>query len=189
MRLFIGIDLPREVKGNLSRLVDKLRPGAPQLKWSPAKNLHITTKFLGEFPDEQVEELTNVLGTLVSREPFEVAVRGLGWFPNPHNPRVLWAAVHASGALASLAKDTEQLVKPLGVNLRMSTEQTTYSPHLTLARIKPPANLAPLRQAIAALPGDEFGAFTVKSFHLFLSEPGQDNSIYTSLSEFPLEHP
>jgi len=183
MRLFTGIDLPREVRGNLSRLVDKLRPNAPQLKWSPTKNLHITTKFIGEFADARVEELTNVLATLESREAIQISIRGVGWFPNPHNPRVFWAGVHASGALAKLARETEQLLKPLGV----AVEERTYSPHLTLARIKPPANLIALRQAIAALPSDEFGEFTAASFHLLLSEPGPDNSIYTSLAEFPLE--
>ena len=183
MRLFTGIDLPREVRGNLSRLVEKLRPHAPQLKWSPTKTLHITTKFIGEVPDDKLDELTGVLGTLESREPIQIAVRGLGWFPNPHNPRVFWAAVHAPVALAQLAKETEHLLKPLGVPV----EDRPFSPHLTLARIKPPANLTALRQAIAALPGDDFGHFAVTSFHLLLSEPAQDHSVYTSLAEFPLE--
>jgi 2'-5' RNA ligase len=57
-----------------------------------------------------------------------------------------------------------------------------------LARIRKPVPLAPLRQAIAALPNTEFGQFTVSHFDLYLSEPGPAGSIYTSLERFPLEH-
>jgi 2'-5' RNA ligase len=50
MRLFTAIDLPPEVAGRLDALIAKLRPLA-NIRWSPAANLHITTKFIGQWPE------------------------------------------------------------------------------------------------------------------------------------------
>ena len=49
MRLFTAIDLPDEMIWKLERLLSVLRPEAI-IKWSPIDNLHITTKFIGEWP-------------------------------------------------------------------------------------------------------------------------------------------
>jgi 2'-5' RNA ligase len=43
--------------------------------------------------------------------------------------------------------------------------------------------LAPLRQAVAQLESTQFGAFSARSFHLYLSKPGPAGSIYTQLAE------
>jgi len=182
MRLFTAIDLPREVVTSLRKLIDSLRPAAPDLRWSPPANLHITTKFIGEWPEARLDELKAVLAAIPRRPPFPIAVRGLGWFPNPHNPRIFWAGVQAPDELRTLARATEQSLAALGVPV----EDRPYSPHLTLARVKAPANLTALRQRIAALPAVDFGEFQPAAHHLYLSTMGPDGSIYTRLAEFPL---
>ncbi len=180
MRLFTAIDLPPDVIAALTGLIDRLRPAA-RINWSPAANLHITTKFVGEWPKERLDELSAALAALPAREPIPIEVRGLGFFPNPHSPRVFWAAVHAGPELAALARLTEQALEPLGI----AAEHRPFSPHLTLARIKEPLPLQSLRQAIAALPQTDFGAFTAERFHLYLSELNPRGSVYTKLSDYP----
>jgi 2'-5' RNA ligase len=181
MRLFTGIDLPEEVAGNLNRLVERLRPHA-QFKWTPVYNLHLTTKFVGEWPEERIEDLISALQPLGAHAPIPIQVEGLGWFPNPHNPRVLWAGVKAGPELVQLAADTDKVTATLGI----PKETKKYSPHLTLARIKDVVPLSPIRQAIAALPEVDFGYFTADRFHLYLSKPGPSGSIYTKLADIPL---
>lgn len=181
MRLFTGIDLPRSVKERLDVLISHLRHTA-HLKWSPAYNLHITTKFIGEWPKERIDELVSSLATARATGPVKIDIRGLGWFPNPHNPRVFWAAVHASPSLADLARSTERVCEQLGIG----AESRPFSPHLTLARVRQVVPLESLRRAIAALDTVEFGSFTAECFYLYLSEPGPSGSIYTPLHEFPL---
>jgi 2'-5' RNA ligase len=179
MRLFTGIDLPAEVTLRLDQLLARLRPAAP-LKWSPPQNLHITTKFIGEWPAERLEELTSALRALPRREPFPIEVRGLGWFPNPHHPRVFWAGVHGDG-LERLARDTEEALAALGI----PRESRPFAPHLTLARIKEPVPLAALRREVASLDSDRFGAFRAERFHLYESRLTPSGSVYTKLFEFP----
>ena len=184
MRLFTGIGIPPSLQDNLARLIDVLRPSA-HLKWSAPYNLHLTTKFIGEWPPERLEELTAALRPLGSRGPIEIALRGMGWFPNPHSPRVLFAAVHAGPELEQLARDTDSVCARLGIE----PETKRFSPHLTLARVKNPVPLPPLRQALAALQTQEFGSFTAHKFSLYLSKPGPAGSIYTELAEVPFQSP
>ncbi len=179
MRLFTAIHLPEEIVANLATLLARLKPTA-LINWSPPQNLHITTKFIGEWPEERLSELTAVLAALPPRPAIPIAIEKLGFFPNPHSPRVFWTGVHAGEALTQLARDTENALAPLGI----SKEQRPYSPHLTLARIKTPGEQAALLQAVAKLPSLDFGRFTADRFHLYRSQTTPSGSVYTKLAEF-----
>lgn len=181
MRLFTGIDLPAEVRRNLVKLLTALRPHA-RLKWSPVENLHITTKFIGEWPPGRLEEMKSALAGIAPPGAIEIAVRDIGWFPNARNPRVFWAGIAAPPALSELARATEDVLERLGI----AREDRPFSPHLTLARIKEPVPLDALRRAIEALPSTDFGKFTADRFHLYLSERGSSGASYTQLASYPL---
>ena len=111
MRLFAGLDIPEEVKGTLEALLDGFRPAA-KLRWSPVGNLHVTTKFIGEWPDQRLEEMKQALSG-VRGEPIPISIRGLGWFPNPHSPRTFWAASRGGEALLTLAAATDEASKSI----------------------------------------------------------------------------
>jgi 2'-5' RNA ligase len=180
MRLFTAIDLPAEVLAKLTGLIDRLRPTA-RIHWSPAANLHITTKFIGEWPEAELARLTDALAPLGAIAPIPIEMRGVGFFPNPHSPRVFWAGVRAGEELGGLARATDQALAAIGVE----AEKRAFSPHLTLARIKTPVPMQALREAIAALPSTEFGSFTAGRFYLYRSQLNPSGSVYTKLSDFP----
>lgn len=183
MRLFTALDLPYDVIAKLEDLLARLRPTAP-IHWIPPRNLHITTKFIGNWPEARLDELKTKLGELPARDSIHARISGLGFFPNPKSPRVFWCGVEAP-ALQALAADTDAATAALGI----STENRAYSPHLTLARIKDRLDLAPLRQAIAAATSLEFGCFETRSFFLYQSQLKRSGSVYTKLAEFPLSRP
>ncbi len=182
LRLFAGLELPTHVAANLAALLDKLRPAAA-LRWSPAGNLHITTKFIGAFPEPRLSELKRAL-TAVAAGAFDVETRGLGWFPNPHQPHTFFAGIHAGDALPALHAATDAATTALGI----SKETKPYSPHLTLGRVPSggKSDLAPLRRAVASLDSVDFGVFRADRFFLYRSDTSQQGSIYTKLAEFPL---
>jgi 2'-5' RNA ligase len=182
MRLFTAIDLPPETRLRLERLLSALRPEA-LIKWSPLDNLHITTKFIGEWPDSKLEELHTALAGLTPREPFEITLRELGWFPNERSPRVLWVGVDAGDAVHELAKETETRLKTLDIAM----DERPFSPHLTLARIKGPVPLGRLRQRVTGLNSASLGSFRVTHFSLFRSDPGSNASIYRKLRDYRFE--
>ena len=180
MRLFAGLDLPAATVRNLEELLDRLRPTA-RIPWSPPANLHITTKFIGEWPEARIGDLRTALAAVEPRAPVAIHVRRVGFFPNPHAPRVFWCGVEAPG-LDALAAATDRATAALGIQ----AETRPFSPHLTLARIKDRMNLQPLREAIAGLPSLEFGSFEAIGFFLYESKLRPAGSVYTKLAEFPL---
>jgi len=182
MRLFTAIDLPAPVILRLERLLSVLRPEA-QINWSPLDNLHITTKFIGEWPEQRIPELTAALTTLLPCDPFRIELKKLGWFPNAHFPRVLWVGLEGEEHLRNLAQRTEDCLTALGI----PRESRVYSPHLTLARIKRPVPLARLRQCVEGMQPAALGEFTTSSFSLYRSDPGSNASVYRKLHDFPFE--
>ena len=182
MRLFTAISLPQEILLRLDRLMAALRPEA-LIKWSPLDNLHITTKFIGEWPEAKMDDLHEALAEAAPRIPFTVEIAGLGWFPNERAPRVLWVGVNGGAPLSTLAKDTDERLLPLGI----PHEDREFSPHLTLARIKSPVPLRGLREKVQQMQPAHIGKFEVSNFALFRSDPGSNASIYRKLREFRFE--
>jgi len=179
MRLFTGIALPSEISVPLGETINRLRPFAP-LRWSKPENLHITTKFIGDWQTDRLSELIATLREIPKPPSFEIETGGFGWFPNPHQPRIFWVGVNGGEALRALAASTDQALVPEG---------KPYRPHLTLARSDPQAkvNLAELRQAVAA-ESTVMRRFRCVSFELYLSEPQAGGSRYSILESFPLEN-
>jgi 2'-5' RNA ligase len=184
MRLFTGISIDPQISANIEQALATLRPLAP-LNWSPPENLHITTKFIGKWPEDKLPELTNALGAAAQTGKIRIDISNFGFFPNPHHPRFFFAGVHAGPELTALATRTDLALEPLGC----PRETRLYTPHLTLARIRHgdiPENLRRLRGAVTNVTNCNFGSFMAETFHLYLSTPGHGGSIYQILASFSL---
>ena len=182
MRLFTALDLPAELVGELDRFVALLKPTA-KIAWSKPANLHVTTKFIGEWPEERLDELKDALSAIPPRDAIAAHVRRVGFFPNARSPRNFWCGIEAP-RIEKLAGDTDGSLAKLGIE----TEKRAYSPHLTLARIKERVDVEPLQKAIAAETARtslDFGKFEARSFFLYLSRMQSGGSVYTKLAEFP----
>jgi 2'-5' RNA ligase len=180
MRLFTAVDPSPEVRENLERLLARLRPTA-HLKWSGAENIHLTLKFIGEWPEDELPRLKQTLAALPVPEPFEVRVAGLGFFPNARAPRVFWVGVQAPPALVDFARAVDQALAPLGI----AAETRAYSPHLTLARVREGERLEGFRKAVEPLTATDFGAFQPDRFSLYQSRTSPAGSVYVKLEEYP----
>lgn len=182
MRLFTALDLPLEVTAALGDAIERLRPLA-KLRWSAAGNLHITTKFVGELPEEKLDEARAALNGLAQRGKFPVRVAGLGWFPNARMPRVLYAGVWGGEALTELARDTGEVLGPIGI----AHETKPYAPHLTLARVGRATASEEFHEEVEGFTSARFGEFEVDRFWLYESRVASGGSVYTKLSAFPFD--
>jgi len=186
MRLFVAIDLPDEVKAALARAQARLRDDAPRadVRWTPPRGLHLTLRFLGEVGEAAVPGVIATLTAAASGHPaVELAATGVGVFPQPTRPRVLWAGIE--GALAGLAADIEGGLVALG----HPQERRPFSAHVTLGRVRRPVALAALNRAIAGLGRPEFGAWTAREVVLYRSHQRPTGSVYEALAQVPLSAP
>ena len=181
MRLFTGISLSPNVVDRLSAAVETLRPTA-YLNWSPVENLHITCRFIGEWPEDRLPDLTRALGTFTLAGPIPIHISRFGFFPNPHHPHSFFAGVQSGPELSNLATAINRALLPLG----LAPENRPYFPHVTLARIKRDSDIRALREHIAAMTDFDFGAFDASDFHLFVSKPATRGSVYTKLATYDL---
>ena len=97
-RTFIAIPIPEPIGKKLARWQQALTPEIPGCRWTESDSLpfHITLAFLGDVPNRDLNELCLAVAAAV--EPFgrfELKVEGLGAFPSPERPRVVWAGITA----------------------------------------------------------------------------------------------
>jgi 2'-5' RNA ligase len=181
MRLFVAIEITREIREALVAFLKEMRGVAPQTKWVRGENLHVTLKFLGQTEPAKLPAVKIALGAIGSSEAVALDFRGLGFFPNERRPRVFWVGTEASVNLKTLAQDIDHAMRKLG----FPREERPFSPHLTLARFEPPGLPPKLGAAVKENASREFGAFSTREFHLIESKLKPTGAEYTNLQSFP----
>jgi len=178
-RLFVGIPFPAELREALQQhLRATFGERMPGRAVVPA-NWHLTLRFLGDTDAARLHALTDALRQIDAGPRFDLSLAGLGAFPRPARATVLWIGVDDGAAeLKSLAAKIEAAAVRAG----FEAERKPYSPHLTLSRLNPPADL---RRAIDAAPSFG-GRMTVDGFVLFRSHLGGGPPRYEHVEHFPL---
>lgn len=184
MRLFVALELNSKVITNLTELVRRLRSYAP-IAWVHPQNMHVTLKYIGEWPDEKLDRVIDVLSEVHLQSPLTVPLAGMGFFPSADKPRVFWVGAENTTALRRLASSVDAQLQELGV----APEVRPFFPHLTLGRLREDHDLTELNHAIEELPSREFGAISPDRFVLFESTPTPNGPIYRRIQEFPIAAP
>ena len=176
MRLFVGLDLPWELKERLA----VLGGGIPGARWVPTENFHLTLRFIGEVQAHQAEEIDLALATL-RRKPFELTLAGMGTFAKGGRETQLWVGVDRNPALELLQGKIETAVQRAG----MPAERRRFKPHVTLARLD---NAVPAKVAAFVQAHNLFRSVTIMidHFSLFSSRLGKEASVYSAEVDYPL---
>jgi RNA 2',3'-cyclic 3'-phosphodiesterase len=181
MRTFVAIELPEEIRGVLAGEQARFRSAAADARWTRPEGIHLTLKFLGEVPDNQVARVERALREIGHLEPFRVRIKGFGFFPEAVRPHVFWAGVDAPPQLAQLAARVEATLAPLG----FAPEKRAFSPHLTLVRFKVPRRQPKLQELVAAGGDGVLGDFEVSEFFLWESKLTPHGAQYRKVAHFP----
>jgi len=183
LRLFVAVDVDERVRTQVARVENALRPVVSGVKWVEPELCHITLKFLGYVPEEQVPAIAEACRrTAMVGQPFDMGFRGVGAFPRLRNARVLWMGLERGEALlAALAATLERELAPLG----FAPEQRPFSPHLTLGRFKAPPGQG-LEEAVRPFEHQRFGTVRVDSLRLMRSILSPAGPTYSVVEVFPL---
>ncbi|MCS7140401.1 MAG: RNA 2',3'-cyclic phosphodiesterase [Candidatus Nezhaarchaeota archaeon] len=179
IRCFIAIDVDDpKVVSKIMEIQRELQTGGSKLKLVEPENLHLTLFFLGEQPPKIVEKVQEAMST-ISFKPFVIKIQGLGAFPSPDRPRVIWVGV-VEGFDEVKRIYAELRPKLKAVPLRLEPE-SSFVPHITIARVK--FSGYALRKAITSLKDIEFGFQEVKAIKLKRSTLTPRGPIYDTIYE------
>lgn len=130
-RIFVAINLPKEIKAKLAEVQSKMRD--LPVRWADPSNTHLTLWFCGwveegdikNIEDKITEEIENVT-------PFEMEIGELGAFPDVEHPHIIWVGAKVPDSIEDLFRKLNQWGKKKGFNC----DERKFSPHLTLGRLK-----------------------------------------------------
>ena len=173
MRTFIAAEINEEqvltsIKKIQSDLKIKAKPVSPN-------NIHFTLLFLGEISEEMSKKVQNALGS-IEFSPFEVIFEGLGAFPKPKFPRVIWVGTDENGGakLKDLAKKVEEKLSPLGFR-----SDKPFKPHITIFRIK--NRIGDISDELNNIDASSLGIQKISEIKLKKSELTPNGPIYSDL--------
>lgn len=179
-RCFLAVRVPAH--RSLADLIRQLDQIGRTVRGVRPDGIHITLKFLGETRLEDIAPITRSLQSgLQDIPPADVQIRGVGGFPSPRRPRVVWAGVEPELPLQELARICEAACQPLGY----PGEARGFQPHITLARIEggPPQELSAL---VAEHAATSFGPLPIAAVELLQSDHGPSGPRYTTLATLRL---
>jgi 2'-5' RNA ligase len=180
VRAFVALQPPDAVLDEVAHVVERVRGHVPHGRFTTRAQWHLTLRFLGQVPDADVGAVRDALVGLEFAAG-EVALGGVGAFDSPRRARVLWVGL-AEGAdwVAALAGAIEERL----AGVVAPRPERDLHPHLTLARIDPPADV---RALVASAPPAALGpAWSAEEVVLFESVTAPEGARYTPLARVRL---
>jgi len=173
MRTFVAAEINNEeVLNEIKKVQSELKINAKPVS---LKNIHFTLLFLGEISEEISKKVQNALNT-IEFSSFEVIFSGIGAFPKPKSPRVIWVGTNESGGdrLKNLAKNVEEKLSPLGFR-----SDKPFKPHVTIFRIK--NRIGDISDKLAKINLSSLGIQKILEIKLKKSDLTPNGPIYSDL--------
>ena len=180
IRTFVAICLDAELRRAISAAAERVKKLVPNVKWVAPDNLHVTLKFLGGITDKRVASVKAALDELACEfEAFDMTVAGLGVFPNPRRPRVIWVGIeNGREQLVALAKAIEDRLVKAG----FEKEDKPFKSHITIGRVREGKPVGDLTDAVEGAAANEIGLQRVDRIVVMESVLKPQGPEYTPLS-------
>lgn len=179
LRCFVAIEIPQSVQALLKPVQKYLQSEIRKASWTKSGNFHLTLKFLGDIHVETIDAVAEaVQNVAATQNPFSIVFGGIGAFPTPNRPRVIWIGVkHGAETVTHLAKTVNRELKPLGFPI-----DNRFHPHLTLGRLRTPMNLQPLKNALRKYDIIDGATMNVNELTVMQSRLQPNGAVYTPLN-------
>jgi len=172
MRTFVAIDV------NSQNILNSIRQVQSELniKAKPVElqNMHFTVQFLGEVSEEMIRKISGALSSL-EFSPFSISFVGIGVFPKPSFPRVLWIGTDEGvNELEKLAEMIRTKLSQLGFH-----PDKKFKPHVTIFRIK--NKIEGIPDKLEKFSSHYFGRQMISEIKFKKSELTPNGPVYTDL--------
>ena len=188
IRSFISIAIDPQVlekiRGFQEELIKKVGKTANRVSWVKPETIHLTLKFLGDIPVNQINSIiTSLQRAADGVEAFSLNFEGLGVFPNLQKPRVIWIGISEGiDPLQKLHLRVEQELARTGI----PREKKKFSGHLTLGRIRTLGDARALHDLLLSVLSPVAGLSAVRDIRLIKSELYPSGAVHTELGRISL---
>jgi 2'-5' RNA ligase len=186
-RTFIAAAVSDAVGPKLSRLHERLDPEIPDVHWTQASPFHLTLAFLGDVVDTDLNAVCRAAAEAAAGfPPFELRLEGLGAFPTPARPRVIWVGVAGPGltTLLPFQKELARAVREVGY----PPDNNRFHPHITVGRIRPGRGPSrDLNELVRQYQSWTAGSFVVAEAVVLASTLTPEGPLYAPLGRAPLK--
>ena len=175
MRTFVAIEISNDnIINSIKKFQSEININAKPVE---PKNCHFTLQFLGEISEEISQKIIQALHK-IEFSSFCVNLKGVGAFPKPKFPRVIWIGTDDNGGnmLIQLSKKVEKVLEPLGF-----FSDKSFKPHITIFRIK--KKIGDITKELDSHKMIDFGMQEVTNIKLKKSELTPDGPVYSDLEE------
>jgi 2'-5' RNA ligase len=178
LRAFFGVPLPEGYRTTLEPYLSDCASRAPEFRWTPAANLHLTVRFLGHVDRAFAQGIADSLEG-AGLHALVVRLGEVGTFRRSRLARVVWIGLQTgSEDLAVLAARVEAECTAAG----LEPEGRKFNAHLTLARAR-----AREGAVLPALPPPpQLPAWRADELILYESRLGRGGSVYEPLRRLRL---
>ena len=167
MRLFFALELDKNTRDHLIKLMNRLRLSIQRGKWTRPENLHLTLVFIGDCDVQRVPDLREIAKAAAEPfSPFCLQLKNWGTFGKTSD--ILWVGISENVTLINLVADLRYLLRQAG----FFVDERSYRPHITLAR------MTRLAEPITKIKPDDFATCSMIS-ELTLMESVREKSILT----------
>lgn len=183
------LNMPRTfiaIKINLSPEYDALkkelqrRTTYDDIVWVANELNHLTLRFIGKTPSQQVAQLKKLLAEIAWKTPcFSLKISNLGLFGSRYCPRVVWLGFEQQPVLTQLVEDINDKLEELG----FEPAEGNFVPHITLGRIKNIHNKKKFSELIEELQPAFKQEIEIREIILYKSQLEKDGPIYTELAK------
>ena len=187
-RTFVAIAIPSQQGEKLTRLQEQLAPEIPAARWSSSPPFHLTLAFLGDVPDGDLNAVCRAVAEACGPfSAFDLRLEGVGAFPSPARPRVIWAGLRAADGspLFELHKAIVMALTKAGYR----PDDQRFTPHATLGRIRQDrrgGRSPDLTAMLQPLQNWSGGTFRVSEVVTFASTLSPEGPVYAPLARAPL---
>ncbi len=175
MRLFLAIDLPKEVKEYIFELEKKFKEA--KITWVAKKNLHITLKFLGDVEEKDLPKLREQIK--IKSRVLNLSLGKIGFFPNAKDPRVIWIGVEPEEKVMELQQKIDEQL------LTLFPGEQKFQAHLTIGRVKSIRRKEDFNNSIKSIHLEQ-KTFKISSYQLMKSELRKTGPIYETIENISL---
>lgn len=183
IRAFIAVTLASAIGEEIAKIQAALKNAQGDIRWTRIEGMHLTLKFLGDIAQAQVEPILTALRTALRNQlSLSVHAHGLGVFPHLKRPKVLWAGLGGEGLIRLQEKVESALVA-----LDFPREERSFTPHLTLGRVRSFRGWEQVLAVVRQHEHTQFGESIVDRVTLYQSTLRPDGAVYSPLGTVPLQ--